>query len=99
MKKRLMASLASLLLVSGAALAADPSSEIRESTDPDKAAAVEQRARDIAAAQQMNGDTSGASSTQGSSASGKHHRRHHGKMMKNRNQPAKTQDGAATESK
>jgi hypothetical protein len=67
--------LASLLAASGAmgaaglAMATDPTSEIRESTDPGKVADVESRARELQARQQMGvTGTSGTSGTSGMSS-------------------------------
>ncbi|HVK95047.1 MAG TPA: hypothetical protein VM571_10015 [Noviherbaspirillum sp.] len=68
MKKTAVAMLVSLFSIAGAAYAQDPAaqeptSEIRESTDPAKAAEVEQRAMEIKSRQQSDEQmrTSGAS--------------------------------------
>lgn len=65
MKKAPLAILVSMLSLAATAYAQSPSTEIRESTDPAKAAEVEQRAADIQARQQSGGQdmTSGDSST------------------------------------
>jgi hypothetical protein len=81
MKKTSLALALSLLAFSGMALAATPSptSEIRESTDPGKAAEIERHASELQA-QQQNGtanSATGSSDTSGSSASGTSHGRKH----------------------
>lgn len=73
MKKISLAWLVSLLSLSGMVFAATPSptSEIRESTDPDKAAAVERRAEELRAQQQQQQSGASGESASGTGAAGK----------------------------
>lgn len=66
MKKTKLAMLVSLVSLAAAVQAQAPSTEIRESTDPAKAAEVEQRAAEIQARQQSAAQdaTSGSSGTE-----------------------------------
>ncbi|MGH8806667.1 MAG: hypothetical protein ACREX0_02160 [Noviherbaspirillum sp.] len=88
MKKTLLAVVVSLLSLAGVSFAQAPMSEIRESTDPAKAAAVEQRAADIqarqqAAEQRMSSGGSGADAKKA------------GKKHKAKKQPAAGMEGGA----
>jgi hypothetical protein len=83
MKKISMAVLLSLTSITGAALAqSGPTSDVRESTDPSKIAAVEQHARELASSSQQNvqSDTDRgnkrSSNRQGSRKMARSHRQH-----------------------
>lgn len=65
MKKSSLAVLLSLLSFAGIAFAQAPTSEIRESTDPERAAAVERRAEELRAQQEAS--TGGGQATSGAS--------------------------------
>lgn len=81
MRKTSLAILISLLSAAGISLAAAPSTEIRESTDPSRAAAVEQRAMEIQAQQQaqQQTQTSGGQDATEETKSKKHGKRTHAK--------------------
>lgn len=85
MKKTLLAVVVSLLSLAGVSFAQAPMSEIRESTDPAKAAAVEQRAKDIEARQQA--------AEQRMSSGGSRDATKPGKKQKAKKQPAKPAAG------
>jgi hypothetical protein len=94
MKKISLAWLVSLLSLSGMVFAATPSptSEVRESTDPDKAAAVERHAEELRA-QQQQGGASGESAS-GTGAAGKP--MHEKKRMHKSKHMHKKQSGSDT---
>lgn len=81
MKKTSLALGISVLFLAGASLAAEsPTSEIRESTDPSKAAEVEQHAADIQARQQQpsGAEASGDSGTSSRMPGKRAHSKKHG---------------------
>lgn len=81
MKKTSLVFGISALFLAGASFAAEsPTSEIRESTDPAKAAEVEQRAADIQARQQQSSgvEASGDSGTSGRMPGKRMHSKKHG---------------------
>lgn len=94
MKKLSLAILFSLLSAGGTALAQNAASGgITESTDPAKAAAVEQRAQELAAQQQSAAQqATGAASDTGAA---KRHKRSGSKRMAKSNKNADTSSGGS----
>lgn len=89
MKKTSLAIFVAMLSVAAAGHAQAPSSDIRESTDPAKAAEVEQRAKDI----QMRQEQSRKDATSGSSGETRAAKRMKAKKSKARK--AKTEAGTS----
>jgi hypothetical protein len=97
MKKLSLAILISLGCTAGAVWAQDAGgSGIRESTDPSRAAAVEQRAREIQAAQQQGSSQQGTQASSSDKTGAKPHKRGAGgkHKSKSRHDAKKTSGGA-----
>src|SRR5690242_1615113 len=103
MKKISLAWLVSLLYLCGMAFAAtptpSPTSEIRESTDPDKAAAVERRAEELRAQQQQSGASGESASGTGAAGKPMHEKKrmHKSKRMHNKKQGGSDTSGSSND--